>query len=185
MARALDDTDVVGGGLDVTRINGAEAQTWVGHPPTDALPVCMKYRPYATGANFGVRLAVWQDLGGFDESFLGGHEEVDFCWRAADRGHTVGFAEGSLVDYRLRDTRRGVVRQRVSYGRTYAQLYARFRDHPIPRTSVRHEVKVIVMFLAQAPGEWRSGHLTRWLAGLAWTWGRYRGDLRFRVRCPL
>jgi len=185
MVAALDHDDIVGGRIDVTRINAPEVQSWTGHPPVDGLAMTMKYRPHATGANLGARTAALRDLGGFDEAFVGGHEEVDLAWRAIDRGLTLGFAADAVVDYRLRDTPREVFRQRFHYGRTYAQLYSRFRDAPIPRSSVKHEVKVIALFLAEAPREWRDGHLPRWLAGLGWTLGRYRGDLTYRVRCPL
>ena len=185
MVAALDRFDIVGGRVDVTRINTAEVQSWTGAPPTDGLAMTMRYRPHATGACMGAKRAVLDDLDGFDESFVGGHEEVDLAWRAVDRGFTLGFAEGAVVDYRLRDRPRDVFRQRFHYGRTYAQLYSRFRDAAIPRSSVRHEVKVVASFLAEAPREFRSGHGTRWLAGLAWTLGRYRGDVAYKVRCPL
>jgi glycosyltransferase involved in cell wall biosynthesis len=185
MATALADYDIVGGRLDVTRINSEQVQTWTGHPPSNALPTTMKWRPYATGANLGVRMSVWRELNGFDESFVGGHEEVDFAWRAQDLGRTVGFAPGAVVDYRLRADVRGVCRQRYHYGRTYAQLYSRYRHRGIPRASAKHEAKVIGLFLLGGPREWRSTHGVTWLAGVAWTLGRWRGDVAYRVRCPL
>lgn len=185
MVEALEHDDIVGGRIDVTVINSPEVQSWTGHPPVDGLSMTMKYRPHATGANLGARTEVLRELGGFDESFVGGHEEVELAWRGMALGFTLGFAAGAVVDYRLRDKPREVCRQRFHYGRTYAQLYSRFSDAPIPRSSVKHELKVIALFLAEAPREWRTGHRTRWLAGLAWTLGRYRGDLKYRVRCPL
>jgi len=185
MVAGLDRFDIVGGRIDVTRINSPEVQSWTGHPPADVLPMTMKYRSHAIGANLGLRREVWVELDGFDESFVGGHEEVEFAWRAVDRGRTIGFVPEAIVDYRLRADPRGVCRQRFNYGRTYAQLYSRFLDAPIPRSSVRHEVKVVCLFLAEAPREFRTGNRTRWLAGLAWTLGRYCGDLAYRVRCPL
>lgn len=185
MVSALERDDIVGGRIDVTRINSPEVQSWTGHPPEDGLSMTMRYRPHATGANLGSRTAVLRELGGFDEAFVGGHEEVELAWRALERGFTLGFAPGAVVDYRLRHRPRDVFRQRFHYGRTYAQLYSRFRHAPIPRTSVKHEIKVVTLFLAEAPREFVTGHRHRWLAGLAWTLGRYRGDLAFRVRCPL
>jgi GT2 family glycosyltransferase len=185
MARGLADHDIVGGRLDVTRVNSPGVQSWTAHPPDDALATAMKWRPYATGANMGVRVSAWRELGGFDESFVGGHEEVDFAWRALDLGRSLGFVPDAVVDYRMRSDLLGVWRQRFSYGRTYAQLYARHRGAGIARSSVRHEVKVIGLFLASVVREVSTGHGTRWLAGLAWTLGRYRGDLAYRVRCPL
>ena len=185
MAEGLVDADIVGGRLDVTRVNSAEVQSWSWHPPDDGLATAMRYWPYATGANLGVRRSVWSALGGFDEEYVGGHEEVDFAWRAQEAGHTLAFVPGSVVDYRLRDDRRGVYRQRFRYGYTYAQLYRRFRHHPIPRHSWKREAWVVAGFLLSGPRELVGKGRTRWLAGLAWTLGRYRGDLAYRVRCPL
>jgi GT2 family glycosyltransferase len=45
---------------------------------------------WVTGAAFAVRRQAWQDLGGFDESYLGGYfEDVDFCIRALLAGWEV------------------------------------------------------------------------------------------------
>ena len=185
LSAGLADADIVGGRLDVTRINSVESQSWTGHPPMDALATAMKFWPYATGANLGVRRSVWAALDGFDEGFVGGHEEVEFAWRAQEAGHTVAFVPEAVVDYRLRDDPRSVVRQRFHYGRTYAQLYSRFQHLPIPRQSWKREAWAVAGFLLSGPRELLAGHRTRWLAGLAWTLGRYRGDLAYRVRCPL
>jgi GT2 family glycosyltransferase len=145
----------------------------------------MRYRPYATGANLGVRRDVWEALGGFDESYVGGHEEVDFAWRAQDRGYTIAFVPEAVVDYRLRHSLRSMMRQRFGYGRSYAQLYSRFRGSPIPRARARHEVKVIGGFLVRGPGALLTSGRDEWLTGLAWTLGRWRGGLAYRVRPPL
>ena len=145
----------------------------------------MRFLPYAIGACLGVRRAVWAALGGFEEGYRGGHEEVDFAWRAQLAGHRIAFAPTAVVDYRLRTTVGAVARQRFGYGRSYAQLYARFRAEAIPRTSARHEVKVVSGFVLSAPGEFRAGRWPLWVAGAAWTLGRWRGGLEHRVRSPL
>jgi GT2 family glycosyltransferase len=185
MTRALDASDLVGGPLEVLRINPPEVVDSVPTPPADRLPTCMKYLAYATGANLGVRKDLWEALGGFDETYVGGHEEVDFAWRAQLGGATIGFARDAVVDYRLRDSLRGAMRQRFAYGRSYAQLYSRFRGSPIPRARVRHEVKVIGVFVLGGPRALLSARRAEWLTGLAWTLGRWRGALAYRVRPPL
>ncbi len=185
MAQALDADDIAGGVLDVTAINSPQVQAMSWHPEIAELPTTMRFLPYATGASMGVRRAVWVDMGGFDESYIGGHEEVDFAWRAQLKGYTVGFAPTAVIDYRLRTSVRAVMRQRFGYGRSYAQLYSRFREQPIRRLSLKHEVKVVVGFLSSAPKELVAGRFPAWLAGLAWISGRWRGNIAYRVRCPL
>ena len=185
MSAALQRDDLVGGAVDVSRINDAAQVASVPLPPMDRLPTTMRYRSYATGANLGVRRGVWEALDGFDETYVGGHEEVDFAWRAQDRGFTIGFVPEAVVDYRLRDSLRSMMRQRFGYGRSYAQLYSRFRLAPIQRARARHEVKVTGMFLARGPRALVTSGRDEWLTGLAWTLGRWRGGLAYRVRPPL
>ena len=74
-----------------------------------------RYLPYAVGANLGVRKEVWAKLGGFDNSYIGGHEEVDFCWRAQRAGYRLAYAPDAIMHYRLRDTLKGAVKQRYNY----------------------------------------------------------------------
>jgi len=53
------------------------------------------------GAFLMVRRAVWQELGGFDESFFPlWFEDVDFCRRAASRGYRFYFVPDALAHHR-------------------------------------------------------------------------------------
>lgn len=185
MTEALEDADLVGGVLDVTQINPPSVLKLSGGPPADSLPVAMRYLPYAVGANLGVRRSLWEELGGFDESYVGGHEEVDFAWRAQEAGRRIAFVPEAVIDYRLRGSVRSVLRQRFYYGRSYAQLYSRFQDAPIPRASARHEVRTVAMLVAQGPRRVVQGSGHRWLSSLAWTAGRWRGGRVYGVRAPL
>ena len=53
--------------------------------------------PAVTGACLAVRRDVWDDLGGFDESYRTGYEDVDLCLRARQAGHEVRFVAESQV----------------------------------------------------------------------------------------
>lgn len=62
---------------------GAANPDW--EPINTARPV-----PWVTGAAFAVRRTVWEQLGGFDEGYVGGYwEDVDFCVRAQLAGYDV------------------------------------------------------------------------------------------------
>ena len=92
------------------------------------------YRAVAalTGACFAVRRDTWQKLGGFDEGFINGCEDVDLCFRARQQG---------LVNY---VARRSVVRHHVSASpgrkardeQNTARLVQRWR-HALARLSAR------------------------------------------------
>lgn len=185
MSAALDHHDVVCGRLDTSRVNPPAVLSWSGPPATDALPVTMGYLPYAYGGNLGLWRSVIDVAGEFDPRFVGGHEEVDFGWRVQQAGLSVGFAPDAVIHYRLRSSLRGTMRQRFWYGRSYAQLYRRFRDAGVPRTPWRAEARFYARFLLSLPRDVRAGRTGFWLVTAAWTAGRLAGDVRYRVRCPL
>lgn len=186
MTQALARDDIVGGPLELTELSEPAALNYRGTPPDDELPLAMRFLPYATGANMGVRRDVWASLGGFDTTFERGHEEVDFAWRAQLSGRTIGFAPEAVLHYRLRGSVRDTMRQTFHYGRTYSQLFARHREHDIPRTPWKREVRTYGILLHQGWRAWREGDsLDGWKCTMAWTGGRLFGDLKYRVRAPL
>ena len=125
---------------------------------------------------------VFDAVGGFDESFRGGHDEADFAWRAADAGFPTRFVPEARIDYLQRSDVRGVVTQRRNYARTAIQLWTR---HP-------HLVDPLGVSLRGALQGALTG-LTTWgrvLRGSAtledgaeWGWrlGTLEGHLRYRV----
>ena len=91
MAEGLKKFDLVGEPLDFALLN-ADTQRW---PQRDhGLPLRYTFLPAATGANFGIRSSVLADLGGWDESFDGGPDDTELCWRAQLAGYDLGFAPG-------------------------------------------------------------------------------------------
>ena len=138
--------------------------------------------PYPLGANMAMTRDVFDAVGGFDESFRGGHDEADFAWRAADAGFPTRFVPEARIDYLQRSDVRGVVTQRRNYARTAIQLWTR---HP-------HLVDPLGVSLRGALQGALTG-LTTWgrvLRGSAtledgaeWGWrlGTLEGHLRYRV----
>ncbi len=53
--------------------------------------------PAVTGACLAVRRDVWDDLGGFDEDYVNGYEDVDLCLRAREAGHEVVMTAAQVV----------------------------------------------------------------------------------------
>ena len=54
-----------------------------------------------TGACFAIRAATWRQLGGFDEGFRNGGEDVDLCLRAETAGHPNYIALRSVVRHHV------------------------------------------------------------------------------------
>jgi len=149
------------GNVQVNFITGAADHTRIvfnckGKPEHDTArgPGLPFYRrvPALTGACFGIRRATWQKLGGFDEGFVNGCEDVDLCFRAAHHGLVNYVARHSVVRHhvsasagrKLRDeqnTARLVQRWRHAIARLAARDWCRHylslheeepRDYPDP-----------------------------------------------------
>ncbi len=129
------------GNVQVNFATGAVDHTRIifnckGKPEHDTTrgPGLLACRPVTalTGACLGLRRATWQQLGGFDEGFVNGCEDVDLCFRAAQLG---------LVNY---VARRSVVRHHISASagrklrdeQNTARLVQRWR-HAIARHAAR------------------------------------------------
>lgn len=123
MVDALGSYDVVGGALDVERLNDPSVRHQ-SHNQIDELP-SSHGRPYAVGANIAFEKRVWETIGGFDDRFSGGCDDTDFCLRAQDAGYTIGFAPAAIVHYRLRAELDRIARQHYDYGRGEERLLAK------------------------------------------------------------
>lgn len=119
---------VVGGAIDVTTLNDETRQAWRPGPPMDRLPEKLGFKPYAIGANLAVRRDDALSVGGWDEDYVAGGDDVDFAWRIQLAGHRIGFAPDALVHYRYRADLRGTARQARAYARCEARLLAQYAD---------------------------------------------------------
>jgi GT2 family glycosyltransferase len=152
MLGGLQQFDVVGGAL-VPRPDRPERARALHVPQTDALPSLLDHT-FAVGASFGFHRRAYDALGGFDETFDTGADEVDFCMRAARAGFTIGFVPTAVARYTLQDSPSALMRQRFNYGRGLQRLIAKAaRCGWIHRTRGQR---------------WRD--LARASAPLLWTW---------------
>ncbi|CAH0159724.1 MULTISPECIES: glycosyltransferase [Plantibacter] len=90
--------------------------------------------PWPVGANCGFARTVYDRVGGFDESFVGGGDETDFFWRAARLGFETIAVPDAVLDYTLRGDLRSVARQFFAYGRANVRLYREHRPAGMPRS---------------------------------------------------
>lgn len=97
----------------------------------------LNYLPWPQGANCGFTRAIYDEIGGFDETYKGGGDETDFFWRAQLRGYTLEFVSQATVRYTERSRARQRFRQNYYYGRSHVQLFSAFAANGMPRASSR------------------------------------------------
>lgn len=137
---------------------------------------------YPLGACMGMTRPVLKSLRGFDESFVGGHDEADFAWRAAAAGWEIRLAEGAHIDYLQRPDPRSTARQRRAYARTAIQLWTRHQDL-VSATSisfkgaVRNLAHALPSGLRVLTGKASDDDALRW----GWALGTVEGHLRYRI----
>jgi glycosyltransferase involved in cell wall biosynthesis len=142
------------------------------------------YLPHAGGGGLGVRRAVHQEVGGFDES-LPALEDTDYCWRIQRAGYPLSFAGDAVVRIRHRDDARGMLRQGMRSGRYNVLIYSRYRRLDMPRLGVLPGVLRWGKLLLTTPWMLLSRERrARWLWLLGWRVGRLQGCLLYRVVAP-
>ena len=123
MVAALEEHDAVGGHLDEDLLAVPGQEHWRPPATPDALPTFLG-RPYVVSANFGVRRAAFDAVGGFDTSLVRG-EDIALSWDLLDRGYHLAYAPAAVMHYRHRKGLWPMLRQHYLYGRGFSQILAR------------------------------------------------------------
>ncbi|WP_210649293.1 glycosyltransferase family 2 protein [Nocardioides sp. SYSU D00065] len=182
MARGLAEHPLVSGPVETTLLSGRSA-AWVPiEPRTTGLFETWEGRTYGIGCNLGLRREVWEAVGGFDEGYPAGAEEIDFAWRAWDLGHRFAYLPDALLHYRIRTDLRGVLRQQYNSGRGTATLYARFRPAEVVPKSAPRRLHHELLLLRQYPWRGPADARRSWLALAAFEAGKLV-EAR-RLGCP-
>jgi glycosyltransferase involved in cell wall biosynthesis len=138
--------------------------------------------PSPAGANCGVSRAVFERVGFFDESYVGGGDETDFFWRAQLMGYFLCDVPGARVDYTTRPGLRSFMNQQFAYGKSHPKLYRDFRAYGMPRSNPFRSLlsigKAAVELLTARNGTERQ---KAGAGKLALHWGRAVGSLGSRV----
>ncbi len=184
MTAAAREADLVGGYPEPYAVGHHRACSWRApiHPP-DRLPEKMGFLPVALGATLGVRAEVLRALGGFNEEYAGGGDEVEFCWRAQLASYTIDFAPDAVMRYRVREQARAVARQGFGYGRGDALLMRDFRTHGLPPVTVLTAARTWYRLARRIPEIASPELYGRWWFDAAWRAGRLVGSIHHRVFC--
>jgi GT2 family glycosyltransferase len=185
MAGALARHEVVAGRLEHDLLNEPWAIAVRGRPQADRLVAWeVEEAPaFAFGCTLGLRRAVFEATGGFDETFVRGCEDVDYCWRLQSAGYSIVFEPGAVTHYRLRHSLPGLYRQARAYGESEVLLYKKHRALGVPGIR-RPWLKGVRIWAATARAfvraRSRSGFaVALWLLGQRV--GRAEGSVKHRV----
>jgi GT2 family glycosyltransferase len=91
--------------------------------------------------NLVFRRAVFDEVGGFDESFAYG-SDIDFAWRVRAAGHRIRFEPDAAVSHDWGGSRRQL-RRAFRYGSARAHLY---RKHPGRRLAALRDDPMVVVY---------------------------------------
>ncbi len=116
MGEGLRNNVCVTGPLDVKELNPEWLSRTRGIPSLIAPMTFHDAFTMMPAGNFGMRRALFTELGGFDET-MRTHEDADLSFRCAIAGHSVAFDPVATVAYRYRGEPAVMFRQARAYGR--------------------------------------------------------------------
>jgi glycosyltransferase involved in cell wall biosynthesis len=182
MARAAARGDLVAGRHEFERLNDAVPRAWAPWDPPDGPLDSFGFLPYAPGGNLGVWATVARRLG-WDETFVFGGSDCEFCWRAQLASYKLVYAREAVMHRRFRTDLRSLARQYYAYGRGTPLLYRRFRDRGMPRNP--RAARQWWMLVRGLPGVVGSRAARGfWVRGAASKLGLLVGSARFRAWYP-
>ncbi len=181
MAAALAVHDFVAAACDMEKLN----EPWVRATRANTQKTGLQqyhyppFLPHAGGSTLGVKRALFEAIGGFDQSLQ--HLDTDLCWRLQLAGVRLHFVPEAVVHVRLRTSLRAIFRQALVWGEGNVALYRKYRPlgmPPLGRWAWIPGWWALIRGLAL----WRTrGGRARWLWQFGWRLGRLRGSLRYRV----
>lgn len=182
MAEAASTCDIVGGYSEIETLNDERNRSWRHPQAPNRLPSKMGFLPLAISANIGLRKSVLVEIGGWNEGYGEGCEDVEICWRAQVAGYELCYVPNAVVAYRLRSSIKGVARQMYRRGLAEPQLYRDFRSYGVPRRSPMRMAggwaRLVVRLPELARGTAGRG---RWVKEAATLVGRAHGSIRHRA----
>jgi glycosyltransferase involved in cell wall biosynthesis len=181
-AAFCDGCDFAGGPYEDLSLNRPGVRSWHEPPDQHRLPDKMDFLPLALSANLAVRASVLRSVGGWDENYAQGCNDVEMSWRIQLSGRPLVFVPDALIAYRYRSTLRGLALQAYRRGLAEPQLYRDYRPRGVPRRPYWRGIAGAVRVVVALPTVLRAGRpRARWVIWAATLAGRARGSVRHRT----
>ena len=175
------DWGLAGGRVDVRSLNPDDVLAWSAREKFDGLPSIGGWLRTINGCNFAVHRSVHAAVGGFDERYLAGGDDLEFGYRVQLAGYRLAYVPGATVAYRLRRSVRATARQRYHFGRCRARLYRQYRAHGMPRRSWRFTTRRWLRLGRELPDLTEPRTRGRWLVDASFLAGMVVGSLAART----
>lgn len=188
MGDALEKYDFVTGPIENKRLNEPWLIEYSSYQVSE--PHVHKYPPYLAHApanNLGVKRALHQSIGGFDESLTFAWEDSDYAFRIQLAGKKLHFAPDAVVHYRLRHDFAGIYRQAKAYGKGNVAFYKKYEPVAHVDESWKAEVSAWVSLLTPRAllGLLKKSKRARWMSRLGWQVGHLQGCVTYCIFAPL
>ncbi|MGV3246372.1 glycosyltransferase [Rothia sp. 11254D007CT] len=135
--------------------------------------------PFAQGGSAAYRKSSFIEVGGFDESFRGGSEDIDFSWRLTDSGRPLYFCDNTFLYYRARENEGNTYLQVYRYARENVLLWKRCKDRGKYINSV--SLKTAVIRAAAVPYLYLRKRSINDIAGYGGRLGALVGNIQYRI----
>jgi glycosyltransferase involved in cell wall biosynthesis len=182
MGNALRRHDFVANRMDFEKLNSVWITAGMRNTQGSQLPKISypPYLSYAGGGGLGIKRALHEDVGGFDES-LPQLQDTDYCFRIQRQGVELHFVEDALMHVRFSDQPRALFRQTRRWARFNVLMYKRYGggmrlDHPW-----RHHFSTWRALIRCAPHALHKETRVGWVRTLGWQIGLLQGAILYHV----
>ncbi|WP_037176650.1 glycosyltransferase [Rhodococcus sp. UNC363MFTsu5.1] len=177
-------SDAVGGPIETDSLNDPDVAAWLPAPPPNTQAVVPGMYPVAGSCNFGLWRSVFDAVGPWDESYITGSEDADYCLRLQLAGFGLAHAPKALMGYRIRSSHSEFRKQQSAWAQAQVRLYAQYRDRGArrpPPTMTPMQLLLLALHNPALPRPIRQLSYGQWLFYAAGIAGRVRGSIRHRV----
>lgn len=183
LSNALSQHDIVGGYCDYAKLNTPFWTECLGDIEGNGI-MNSPFLPFVGTNNMGIRKAVHEAIGGFDES-LRAVQDLDYAWRAQQSGYTLHEAKDAIVYFRFRSSVKANFRRWWRFGQYSILVYRKHQPKGCPRwlawKGLLSTAAIPVKFLLHVRDR---VSLVRWWLNCAWCFGYVQGWCTLGLTSP-
>jgi glycosyltransferase involved in cell wall biosynthesis len=182
IGRALSEYDFVASRLDIAKLN----PPWIGgtlkNPQGKGLQKVAypPYLPHAGGSGLGIKRALHERVGGFDES-LPRLEDTDYCFRVQRLGIELKFVADAVVHVRYSRNPASLFRQARLWAEYNELMYSRYGGGARLARPWATYVQTWRDLIFCVPRTFHKETRSAWMKTLGTQIGLLQGAIRFRV----
>ncbi|MUL36453.1 glycosyltransferase [Gloeocapsopsis dulcis] len=181
MGKALLKYDFVAGQFDYTQLNepwlvnsGIFQVQKAGLSQYEFPP----YLPFAGSGNLGIKTALHQAVGGFNEDLIYA-EDTDYCFRVQLIGTQLHFIRDAVAQIRLRHTFKDIYRQGKNWAESHIYLRLLYGASVSKIMVLGYLMKSILYPLKIVFYLKNKSELAEWLWVLSWNIGLLKGSIKY------